>query len=89
MSAVSLIKRVQRQGGVVRSFRSVCGGLPAPDVAAATPLLYKFSWSPTGVLAAADNGARYRQESVTIRGLLFRHAFVGAQAIECTCVWTA
>jgi hypothetical protein len=36
------------------SFRSVCGGLPAPEAAARNPFLYKFSWSPRAVLAAAE-----------------------------------
>jgi len=59
MSAKAIIDRVHADGGRVISFRSVCGGIPAPEVAFTTPLLYKFSWSPAGVLAAIDNGAQY------------------------------
>lgn len=44
---------------------SFCGGLPAPDSILdsssgnAVPLKYKFSWSPVGVLRAANQGVRY------------------------------
>jgi alpha-aminoadipic semialdehyde synthase len=54
----------------IKSFVSFCGGLPAPELLkgdsdhfgypSAGPLMYKFSWSPRGVLTAALNGARYR-----------------------------
>ena len=36
------------------SFRSYCGGLPAPE-ANTNPIGYKFSWAPRGVLVAATN----------------------------------
>jgi saccharopine dehydrogenase-like NADP-dependent oxidoreductase len=52
---------VKRQGGRVESFRSYCGGLPAPE-ANTNPLGYKFSWSPRGVLTAARNAAKYLED---------------------------
>jgi saccharopine dehydrogenase (NADP+, L-glutamate forming) len=58
MSAMATIHEVQGRGGDVVSFRSWCGGLPAPD-SDDNPLHYKFSWSPMGVLTAATNDARY------------------------------
>jgi alpha-aminoadipic semialdehyde synthase len=58
MTAMRMIHAAQGEGGVVTSFSSVCGGLPAPE-AANNPLGYKFSWSPRGALAAARNPARY------------------------------
>jgi len=45
MSAQKVIDEVHAEGGVVESFSSICGGLPAPE-AADNPLAYKFSWSP-------------------------------------------
>jgi len=60
MSAASLIHAVRARGGKVTGFASVCGGLPAVDVAADTPLGYKFSWSPLGVLTALEQPAAYR-----------------------------
>jgi len=61
MEAMRVIHRVQDAGGKIVSFRSYCGGLPAPD-AITTPFGYKFSWSPRGVLLAGRNPARYRKD---------------------------
>lgn len=61
MSAMRVIDAIAREGGRLRSFRSYCGGLPAPE-ATDNPLGYKFSWAPRGVLLACRNGAHYRRE---------------------------
>jgi saccharopine dehydrogenase-like NADP-dependent oxidoreductase len=61
MSAMRVIHDVTAKGGTVASFRSYCGGLPAPE-ANTNPIGYKFSWAPRGVLTAATNPARYRQD---------------------------
>ena len=58
MSAMKVIDQIRAQGGKVLSFKSYCGGLPAPE-ANTTPWNYKFSWSPQGVLNAATNSAVY------------------------------
>ncbi len=60
MSAKRVINRVHDDGGEVKSFRSYCGGLPAPD-ANDNPLGYKFSWSPRGVVLAGRNDGRYKE----------------------------
>jgi saccharopine dehydrogenase (NADP+, L-glutamate forming) len=60
MSAMRIIDRVHGAGGEVKSFRSYCGGLPAPE-ANDNPLGYKFSWSPRGVVLAGRNDARYKE----------------------------
>lgn len=65
MSAIQVIHRVQKSGGEVVSFKSYCGGLPAPD-ANTNPLGYKFSWSPRGVLLAGKNAARWREDGKEI-----------------------
>ncbi|KAG6892375.1 hypothetical protein C0993_003934, partial [Termitomyces sp. T159_Od127] len=58
LSALDLLTRLKARGQVVEAFTSFCGGVPAPDVPH-TPLRYKFSWNPRGVLLAGLNGARY------------------------------
>jgi len=76
MSALKMINEIKSKGGVVRSFRSVCGGLPAPEYAD-NPFHYKFSWSPRGVLEAGKNPAKYLKEGseVSIAGTdLFKTA---------------
>jgi len=58
MSAMRIIDAVRLRGGRIVSFRSYCGGLPAPD-ANDNPFGYKFSWAPRGVLLAGRNRAAY------------------------------
>jgi saccharopine dehydrogenase (NADP+, L-glutamate forming) len=59
MSAMRVIHDVRTRGGTITSFKSLCGGLPAPEDND-NPWGYKFSWSPRGVLAAGKNSAVYR-----------------------------
>jgi len=60
MSAMQVIDAARAKGGVVTSFRSLCGGLSSPDAFEPDdPLQYKFSWSPAGVFTAAMSPATY------------------------------
>ena len=59
MSAMKIIHDVQDRGGRVVSFKSYCGGLPAPDCND-NPWGYKFSWSPHAVCTACKNAAEYQ-----------------------------
>jgi saccharopine dehydrogenase-like NADP-dependent oxidoreductase len=61
MSAMRVIDGVRKRDGKVVSFRSYCGGLPAPE-ANDNPFGYKFSWAPRGVLLAGRNSALYLQD---------------------------
>jgi saccharopine dehydrogenase-like NADP-dependent oxidoreductase len=61
MSAMRIIHQAESEGSRVVSFRSYCGGLPAPE-ANTNPIGYKFSWAPRGVLVAATNPGRYLQD---------------------------
>jgi saccharopine dehydrogenase-like NADP-dependent oxidoreductase len=75
MSAMRIIDDVKARGGVIRHFRSYCGGLPAPE-ANDNPFGYKFSWAPRGVLLASRNSARYLVDSHEVNvapARLFRH----------------
>jgi saccharopine dehydrogenase-like NADP-dependent oxidoreductase len=65
MSAMRVIHAAARQGGKVVSFRSYCGGLPAPE-ANTNPVGYKFSWAPRGVLVAATNAARFLADGAVV-----------------------
>jgi len=58
MSAMKIIHDVERKSGKVTSFRSYCGGLPAPE-ANDNPWGYKFSWAPRGVVLAARNDGKF------------------------------
>ena len=61
MEAMRIIDEVHAEGGDVKSFKSYCGGLPAPE-ANDNPLGYKFSWSPRGVLLAGRNSAKFLKD---------------------------
>jgi saccharopine dehydrogenase (NADP+, L-glutamate forming)/spermidine synthase len=60
MSAMRIIDDVRERGGTVMSFKSYCGGLPAPDCND-NPYGYKFSWSPRAVCTAGKNPGRFRE----------------------------
>ncbi len=59
MSAMRIIDHVHDNGGKIEEFYSICGALPAPEVADDNPFRYKFSWSPKGVVLAGNNDGRY------------------------------
>ncbi|MEA2103057.1 MAG: saccharopine dehydrogenase C-terminal domain-containing protein [Candidatus Cloacimonadota bacterium] len=65
MSALRVINHVKDKGGTIASFKSYCGGLPAPE-ANTNPWGYKFSWSPRGVIMAGKNSARYLEDGKVI-----------------------
>ena len=58
MSALELIHRIIKNGGVIRDFRSHCGGLVAPE-SDDNPWHYKVSWNPKNVVTAGKQGAEY------------------------------
>lgn len=66
MSAMKIIDDIEKDGGHVESFKSICGGLPAPE-ANDNPWGYKFSWSPRGVLLAGRNAARWLEDGKEIK----------------------
>jgi saccharopine dehydrogenase (NADP+, L-glutamate forming)/spermidine synthase len=65
MSAMRIIDDVRQRGGKVVSFKSYCGGLPAPE-ANDNPFGYKFSWSPRAVCTAGKNPGRFRENGKQI-----------------------
>ena len=65
MSAMRIIHQAESEGAKVVSFRSYCGGLPAPE-ANTNPIGYKFSWAPRGVLVAATNPGRYLKDGQVV-----------------------
>ena len=75
MSAMRVIHEVKGKGGKIISFRSITGGLPAPD-SNDNPMGYKFSWSPKGVILAGTNAAQYLEDGKIVEiksGDLFNH----------------
>jgi len=65
MSAMRIIDHVHNRGGKIEEFYSICGALPAPEVAN-NPFKYKFSWSPKGVVMAGNNDGKYLRQGKVI-----------------------
>jgi saccharopine dehydrogenase-like NADP-dependent oxidoreductase len=61
MTAKRIIDKVHAGGGKIKTFYSLCGALVAPEEAG-NPFRYQFSWSPKGVIMAANNGAKFLKD---------------------------
>jgi saccharopine dehydrogenase-like NADP-dependent oxidoreductase len=59
MSAMQIIDRIRKAGGVVTSFESFTGGLIAPETDRDNPWRYKFTWNPRNVVMAGQGTAKY------------------------------
>jgi saccharopine dehydrogenase (NADP+, L-glutamate forming) len=89
MSAMRIIDHVHDKGGKIEEFFSLCGALPAPEIAGSNPFGYKFSWSPKGVVMAGNNDGKYLANGAEIyvptRDLFknpFKVNFPGAGGLE-------
>ncbi len=67
MSAMRIIDNVHKKGGKIEEFYSLCGALPAPELADDNPFRYKFSWSPKGVVMAGNNDAMYLKQGKVVK----------------------
>jgi saccharopine dehydrogenase-like NADP-dependent oxidoreductase len=58
MSSKQIIDQLHAKGGVIRSFKSFCGGLIAPE-SDDNPWGYKFTWNPRNVVMAGQSTVKY------------------------------
>jgi saccharopine dehydrogenase-like NADP-dependent oxidoreductase len=58
MSANAIIHGIQRIAGTIKSFKSYCGGLVAPE-SDDNPWHYKISWNPRNIVLAGKAGAQW------------------------------
>lgn len=65
MSAMKMIDQIKASGGVIRSFKSHCGGLAAPE-SDTNPWHYKISWNPRNIILAGHAGAVYKDQGKII-----------------------
>ena len=61
MSAMKVINQIKKEGGIITSFKSHCGGLVAPENDD-NPWRYKISWNPRNVVNAGSAGAFYKKD---------------------------
>lgn len=59
LSAMQVIDRIRKEGGVITAFESFTGGLIAPDTDQENPWRYKFSWNPRNVVMAGQSTAKF------------------------------
>ncbi len=60
MGAMTMINQINQEGGKIKSFKSYGSGIPSFEHNN-NPYGYKFSWSPRGLLTAAQTPAVYIQ----------------------------
>ena len=65
MGAMKMINQVNKEGGKIKSFKSYGSGIPSFEHNN-NPYGYKFSWSPRGLLTAAQTPAAYIQNGKKI-----------------------
>lgn len=65
MGAMTMINQVNQEGGKIKSFKSYGSGIPSFEHNN-NPYGYKFSWSPRGLLTAAQTPAVYIQNGQKI-----------------------
>ena len=65
MLAMQVFDDIKDQGGIITSYLSYCGGLPAPENAN-NSLRYKFNWSPRAVLLNTISTAKYLKSGKVI-----------------------
>jgi saccharopine dehydrogenase (NADP+, L-glutamate forming) len=58
MSALKIIHEAKAKGEVIRSFKSYCGGLLAPQ-SEDNPWKYKFTWNPRNVVLAGQGTSKF------------------------------
>ncbi len=63
LSAMEMIHNIQHQGGTIKSFKSFCGGLVAPEFDN-NPWNYKFTWNPRNVILAGQATAKYLENGL-------------------------
>lgn len=58
MSALKIIHEAKANGEAIRSFKSYCGGLLAPE-SEDNPWKYKFTWNPRNVILAGQGTSKF------------------------------
>ena len=80
MSAMQLIHRIKKEGGKIRSFRSHCGGLVAPE-SDDNPWHYKISWNPRNIVQAGMSGAAFKENGIT-RTMKYEELFDANRVVD-------
>lgn len=80
MSAMQIIHRLQNDGAEIKSFKSHCGGLVAPE-SDNNPWRHKISWNPKNIILAGKSGATYRENDYE-KVLLYEELFDQSRVVD-------
>jgi saccharopine dehydrogenase-like NADP-dependent oxidoreductase len=80
MSAMQIVHRIRKQGGLITSFKSHCGGLVAPE-SDDNPWHYKISWNPRNVILAGKDGASFK-ENGDLKNIQYEDLFTSHRKID-------
>ena len=81
-SAMKMIDDIHAQGGKIKTFKSYCGGLVAPQ-SNDNPWGYKFSWNPRNVVLAGQGTAQYLEDG-SLKFIPYNRLFTQTDSIEVT-----
>ncbi|MFM7644405.1 MAG: saccharopine dehydrogenase family protein [Sphingomonadales bacterium] len=81
MSAMRIIDHIKGKGGVLKSFKSFCGGLIAP-ASDNNPWHYKFTWNPRNVVLAGQGPAACYREMNELKYVTYQRLFQQLDTIE-------
>ena len=65
MSAMHILDELKSQGAEIKSFKSHCGGLVAPE-SNDNPWQYKITWNPRNIVLAGKSGAIYKSDGAIV-----------------------
>lgn len=80
MSAMELIHKIKKQGGVITGFKSHCGGLIAPE-SDNNPWHYKITWNPRNIILAGKLGAVFLENGIE-KEIEYKQLFATAPVIN-------
>jgi saccharopine dehydrogenase (NADP+, L-glutamate forming) len=80
MSAMEVIDQLKEKGAEIRSFKSYCGGLIAPE-SCDNPWGYKFTWNPRNVILAGQGTAQYIENN-ELKFIPYNRIFTQIEKIE-------
>lgn len=80
MSAMQIIDKVKAKGGEIKSFKSHCGGLVAPE-SDTNPWHYKISWNPKNVVMAGKAGAIFKENDEEVK-VEYQELFKGKELVQ-------
>jgi len=81
MSAMKVIHEIRRRGGVLKSFKSFCGGLIAPE-SDDNAWHYKFTWNPRNVVLAGQGGVAAFRQNKELKYIPYAQLFKRTERFE-------